>query len=91
MAEFLQAVALDMDAWIWKFFSIYALFSISTVEWVFEDIINYFKKDLKIGLSAVGKSYTVCAILRNALTCLHGSTTSKFFDVQPPALDEYFI
>ena len=45
------------------------------VEWLFGDIVNYFKfidykKNLKIGLSSVGKMYLVCAILRNALTCL---------------------
>ena len=38
-----------------------------SVEGVFGDIVNYFKftdfkKDLKIGLSAVGKIYVVCAI-----------------------------
>ena len=51
-----------------------------SVEWVFGDIVNYFKftdfkKNLKIGLSSVGKIYSVCAVLRNALTCLHGSNT----------------
>ena len=64
-----------------------------SVEWVFGDIVNYFKftdfkKDLKIGLSSVGKIYMVCALLRNALTCLHGNNTSRFSDVQPPALNE---
>ena len=43
-----------------------------SVEWLFGDIINYFKfidfkKNLKIRLSSVGKMYVVCAILRNAL------------------------
>ncbi len=49
------------------------------VEWVFGDIVNYFKfvdfkKNLKIGLSTVGKFYVVSALLRNALTCtyIHG-------------------
>ena len=42
------------------------------VEWVSGDIVHYFKctnykKDLKVGLSAVGKIYVVCALLRNAL------------------------
>ena len=65
------------------------------VEWVFEDIVNYFKftdfkKDLKIGLSAVCKTYVVCALLRNALTCLYGNNTASFFNVQPPALEDYF-
>ena len=62
-----------------------------SVEWVFGDIVNYFKfidfkKNLKIGLSSVGKIYSVCA-----LTCLHGSSTSTFFNVQPPELTDYFI
>ncbi len=66
-----------------------------SVEWVFGDIINYFKfmdfkKNLKIGLSAVGKMYPVCALWRNALTCLYGSTTSAYFGVDPPTLQEYF-
>ena len=64
------------------------------VEWVFGDVINYFKfvdykKDLKIGMSAVGKIYIVCALLRNAMTCLYGSSTANYFDVQPPSINEY--
>ena len=67
-----------------------------SVEWSFGDIVTYFKftdftKNLKIGLSSVGKIYSVCALLRNAMTCLHGSTTLTFFDLQPPALCEYFL
>ena len=66
-----------------------------SVEWLFADIINYFKfmdfkKNLKIGLSQVGKMYIVAAILRNALTCLYGNETSQFFDLDPPTLLEYF-
>ena len=66
------------------------------VERVFGDIINYFKfldfkKNLKIGLSAVGKFYIVSALLRNALTCLYGNSTSNFFQLDPPALNEYFL
>ena len=66
-----------------------------SVEWLFSDIVNYFKfidlkKNLKIGLSAVGKMYIVCALLRNALTCLYGNTTSEFYDLDPPALQDYF-
>ena len=65
------------------------------VEWVFGDIITYFKfldfkKNLKIGLSSVGKFYIVSALLRNSLTCLYGNNTSHFFDIDPPSLDEYF-
>ena len=56
----------------------------SSVEWYFSDVINDFKfldfkKNLKIGLSSVGKMYIVSASLRNAITCLYGNTTSIFF------------
>ena len=42
-----------------------------SVEWLFGNIINYyrfvdFKKNLKIGLSSVGKMYLICALLQNA-------------------------
>lgn len=67
-----------------------------SVEWLFGDITNYyfkfidFKKNLKVGLSAVGKLYIICALLRNALTCLYGNTTSEYFDLDPPTLQDYF-
>ena len=55
-----------------------------SVEWLFGDILNYFisldiKKNLKIGLSNIGKTYVVCVLMRNALTCLYGNQTSEFF------------
>ena len=43
-----------------------------------------FKKNLKISLSSVGKMYVVCAILRNALTCLYPNQTSQYFNLDPP-------
>ena len=51
-----------------------------SVEWIFGD--NYFKfidfkKNLKIGLSSVGKMYLVCGLLQNAHTCLYRNTTCK--------------
>ena len=66
------------------------------VEWVFGDIINYFKfldfkKNLKVQLSGVGKMYIVCMLLQNGQCCLYGSTTSEYFDIQPPSLVDYFI
>ena len=66
-----------------------------SVEWVFGDVINYFKfldfkKNLKIQLSAVGKMYIVCSLLQNARSCLYGSMTSKYFDCEPPLLLDYF-
>lgn len=68
----------------------------SSVEWLFGDIVNYFKsldfkKNLKIGLSSVGKMYIVSALLQNAHTCLYGNQTSTFFDLDPPTLEEYFV
>lgn len=62
-----------------------------SVEWLFGDISTYFKfidfkKNLKLYLSSIGKMYVVCAILRNALTCLYGNQTSSFFDLDPPTL-----
>ena len=65
-----------------------------SVEWLFGDIANYFKfmdlkKNLKIGLSSVGKFYLVSALLTNALTCLYHNQTSKFFGMEPPTLYEY--
>ena len=65
------------------------------VEWVFGDITTYykfldFKRNLKIWLSAVGKMYSVCTLLRNAQTCLYGSTTGSYFGIEPAALHEYF-
>lgn len=67
----------------------------NSVEWLFGDIINYFKfldfkKNLKIELSSVGKFYLVSAILRNTLTCLYHNQTSKYFGIDPPTLQEYF-
>ena len=49
-----------------------------SVEWVFGDIINFFKfldfkKNLKLHLSAVGKMYIVCSLLTNVHTILYGS------------------
>ena len=66
------------------------------VEWLFGDIINYckfidFNKNLKIGLSSVGKMYIVSALLRNALTCINGNQTSDFFNLDPPTLEDYFL
>ena len=66
-----------------------------SVEWIFGDILNYFKfldfkKNLKIYLSAVGRMYVTCALLHNARAILYGSTTSKYFGIDPPTIDEYF-
>jgi len=67
----------------------------TSVEWLFGDISTYFKfldykNNLKIGLSQIGKMYIVCAILRNAITCLYYNLTSEFFQLEPPTVFEYF-
>ena len=67
----------------------------SAVEWVFGDILSYFafldfKKNLKIGMSSIGKMYIVCALLQNALSCLYGNNTATYFDLEPPTLQDYF-
>ncbi|XP_066928677.1 uncharacterized protein [Clytia hemisphaerica] len=66
-----------------------------SVEWVFNDIVNYFKfmdfkKNLKVGLSPIGKMYIVCALLHNARSCFYPNNTSKYFDVLPPTVESYF-
>ena len=49
-----------------------------------------FKKNLKIAISEVGTMNILCALLYNARTCLYGSSTSRFMEVDPPSLEEYF-
>ena len=65
-----------------------------SVEWLFNDIINYFKfvdlkKNLELALSSVGKMHIVSGLLRNALTCQYDNSTSNCFDMQPPRLEDY--
>ena len=65
-----------------------------SVEWLFGNVSNYFKfidykKNLKLGLSAVGKYYIVAALFRNILTCLYGNTTSEGFQLDPPTVQNY--
>ena len=66
-----------------------------SVEWIFQDIVNYFKfldfkKNLKISVSGVGKMYVLCSILRNALTCMYTKSTSEYFALHPPTIEDYF-
>lgn len=65
-----------------------------SVEWAFKEILNYFKfvdfkKNLKVRLSAVGKMYSICALLQNFRTCLYGNQVTNFFDCEPPSLSDY--
>ena len=63
------------------------------VEWVFGDIVNFykfldFKKNLKLGLQPIGKMYIVCTFLINSRTCMYGSMTANYFNLDPPTVDE---
>jgi hypothetical protein len=65
-----------------------------SVEWLFNDIVTSFKfrdfkKNLKIGLSCIGKMYVVSAILRIALTCLYGNETSSYLTINKNLLVIY--
>jgi len=68
----------------------------TAVEWVFGDIVKYFKflyfqKNLKVGLSAVGKMHIDCALIQNTHNTLYQSISSEYFDINPPLLNGYFI
>ena len=64
-----------------------------SVEWLFGNVINNFefsdfKKNQKIGLSNIGKTYRVSALLTNAHTSLYRNNCTNYFDLDPPALEE---
>lgn len=66
----------------------------SGVEWGYGKIVQNFafmdfSKNLKVLLQPVGKMYIVSALLSNCHTCLYGSLTSQYFNVQPPDLESY--
>ena len=68
---------------------------IVAVEWMFGNISRYFgfvdfKRQMKISLSAVGKMYSVCALLKNARRCLYSNIISKAFDFETPSIEQYF-
>ena len=65
----------------------------TSVEWGFRKICQYFsfldfKKNLKVLLQPVGKCYLVACILINCHTCLYGSVTSSYFNIDPPNLEK---
>lgn len=64
-------------------------------EWIFGTIGNTFpyvtdKGNLLVGRGTPGSIFVVAALLTNALTCLEGNGTSKYFDLTPPTLEAYF-
>ena len=65
-----------------------------SMEWSFGKLCQYlafvdFKKNNKALLQPVGKYYMVASLLVNCHTCLYGSLTSTFFNLQPPTLETY--
>ena len=61
---------------------------------LFGDVATFFKfldfeKNLKLGLSPVGKMYIVCAFLMNIHICMSGSMTSSYCNIDPLTLQEY--
>ena len=65
-----------------------------SVEWGFGKICQYFafldfKKNQKVLLRPIGKYFLVASVLINCHTCLYGSLTSTYFDVNPPSLETY--
>ncbi|CAH3124171.1 unnamed protein product [Pocillopora meandrina] len=65
-----------------------------SVEWGFGKILQYFtyldfQRNLKVLLQPVAKYYLVGALLINCHTCLYGSLTGTYFDLEPPSLETY--
>jgi hypothetical protein len=65
-----------------------------SIEWNYGDVgklwalVDY-KKVLKMRKMPVAKMYKVAMILKDAFTCLNGSTCSEFFQMLPPTLEEW--
>ena len=64
------------------------------VEWGFGKLLQYFtyldfQKNLKVLLQPVAKYYLVGALLINCHTCMYGSLTGTYFDLEAPSLETY--
>ena len=69
---------------------------ITSVEWGFGRICQTFafldfEKNLKRLLHPIGKYYLVATILISCHTCLYGSQTSIYFDLDPPSIERYVV
>ena len=65
-----------------------------SVEWLFGDILRSFayldwKRNLRVLLQPVAKYYLVGALLTNFRACLYGNSTSEFFGLETPDLENY--
>ena len=63
----------------------------TSMKQVFGDILSYFafsdiKKNLKIGLSLVGKMYIICPLLIYVHTCLSRPSISHYFEMDLPSI-----
>lgn len=66
----------------------------TSVEWGFGKITQNFayldfKKNLKVLFQPVAKYYIVAVVLTNCHTCLYGSLTGAYFNLEPPSLESY--
>ena len=61
--------------------------------WRHYEIISFLdvKRNWKIGLSPLGRIYTVCTLLTNARFCLHNSISLNYFKEGLPFIDKYFV
>lgn len=64
-------------------------------EWIFGRIGSLWpyvasKTNMVLGRGTPGCVFIVATLLTNALTCLEGNNTSKYFGVLPPSLERYF-
>ena len=69
----------------------------TSVEWGYEKIVLYwvfldYKKVMNIQLSAILPMWHLAIFLTNCLTCAKGGNQiSKFFNIEPPSLEEYLL
>lgn len=66
------------------------------VEWGFEKVVNNFafvdfRKNLKLFQQPIGKYYILAHLFANFHTCLYGSQTTTYFNLEPPSLEEYLL
>ena len=64
------------------------------VEWSYKDISSFWKflqhlQNLKVYHQQVAEHFWVGALLSNCRSCLYGSQTATFFNLQAPSLEEY--
>ncbi len=66
----------------------------SCVEWGFGGTgnnfaFNQYPKNLKVLLQPVGLYYRISTLFSNLKNILHRNQTSRYFELEPPSLDEY--